>query len=43
MEMKHPFLMVLIFMSSASSCNNEDDNINTENTLTVRSNLSYYL
>jgi hypothetical protein len=36
MEMKHPFLMVLtfllIFMSSASSCNNEYDNINTENT-----------
>jgi hypothetical protein len=36
MEMKHPFLMVLtfllIFMSSASSCNNEDDNTNTENT-----------
>jgi hypothetical protein len=35
MEMKHPFLMVLtfllIFMSSASSCNNEDDNINTKN------------
>jgi hypothetical protein len=34
--MKHPFLMVLtfllIFMSSASSCNNEDDNTNTENT-----------
>jgi hypothetical protein len=33
--MKHPFLMVLtfllIFMSSASSCNNEDDNINTKN------------
>jgi hypothetical protein len=29
MEMKHPFLMVLtfllLFMSSASSCNNEDD------------------
>lgn len=33
--MKHLFLMILIFMSvvisGASSCNNEDDNINMEN------------
>jgi hypothetical protein len=39
MEIKHPFLMVLtfllIFMSSASSFNNKDDNINTKNTTSM--------